>query len=223
MGNVLAMNGQGSWLIPAISASASLLGTLVGGMTAYWTSKKSFERQLTAEQSNQRNALLREAAIRFITTITDTPVTQSGVVQASAQWGPLLGQLAAAESDRDFVAIAQQIAPEIPPESRREEAIVAVMRSSGTLDDDARRAVTLLTELRLVAPSDVAESAQRVLYAAAAREMAAAFSPQRQRAATDSFNQEVNAFFNRVRHHMNVEDIDFDFFNQGVMQRILQP
>ena len=223
MGNVLAMNGQGSWMIPAISASASLLGTLVGGMTAYWTSKKSFERQLTAEQSNQRNALLREAAIRFITTITDTPVAQSGVVQASAQWGPILGQLAAAESDRDFVAIAQQIAPEIPPESRREEAIVALMRSNSALEDDVRRAVTLLTELRLVAPADVAESAQRVLYAAAAREMAAAFSPQRQRPATDSFNQEVNAFFNRVRHHMNVEDIDFDFFNQGVMQRILQP
>jgi hypothetical protein len=223
MGNVLAMNGQGSWLIPAISASASLLGTLVGGMTAYWTSKKSFERQLTAEQSNQRNALLREAAIRFITTITDTPVTQSGVVQAAAQWGPILGQLATAESDRDFVAIAQQIAPEIPPESRREEAIVALMRSSGALDDDVRRAVTLLTELRLVAPADVAESAQRVLYAAAAREIAAAFAPQRQRPATDSFNQEVNGFFNRVRHHMNVEDIEFDFFNERVMRGILQP
>jgi hypothetical protein len=145
------------------------------------------------------------------------------VVQASAQWGPILGQLAAAESDRDFVAIAQQIAPEIPPESRREEAIVALMRSSSALEDDVRRAVTLLTELRLVAPSDVAESAQRVLYAAAAREMAAAFSPQRQRAATDSFNQEVNGFFNRVRHHMNVEDIDFDFFNQRVMRGILPP
>lgn len=216
------MSGQASWVIPAISASASLLGTLVGGLTTYWTSKKSFERQLASEQSNQRNSLLREATVRFITAITDTPVTQAGVAAASAQWGPVVGELAATESDADFVAVAQRIAPAIPPESRREEALVELLRSTGAFDDDVRRAVTLLTELRLVAPRDVADSAQRVLYAAAARELAAAFSPKRQRQATDAFNGEVNEFFNRVRHHMNVEDIDFDFFNEGVMQRILK-
>ena len=209
-------------MIPAISASASLLGTLVGGLTTYWTSQKSFERQLAAEHSTRRNTLLREAAVRFISQITDTPVTQSGIAHASAQWGPVLGELAAAESDHDFVAVARTIAPAIPLQSRREEALVELMRSSGAFDDDIRRAVTLLTELRLVAPRDVADSAQRVLYAAGARELAAAFSPQLQRHATESFNHEVNEFFNRVRHHMNVEDIDFDFFNEDVMQRILK-
>ncbi len=216
------MSGQANWVIPAISASASLLGTLVGGLTTYWTSKKSFERQLASEQSNQRNTLLREAAIRFITAITDTPVTKSGVAAASAQWGPVVEQLAAAESDGDFVAVAQTIAPAIPAGSGRAEALVELMRSTGAFDDDVRRAVTLLTELRLVAPHDVAESSQRVLYAAAARELAAAFHPQRQRHATEAFNGAVNDFFNRVRHHMNVEDIDFDFFNENAMQRILQ-
>ena len=216
------MSGQPGWLIPAISAAASLLGTLVGGLTAYWTSKKSFERQLAAEQSGQRNTELREAAIRFIAAITDTPVAQSGLARASAEWGPLLGQLAEADTDRDFVALARTIAPAVPPDSRREEALVELMRSTGVLDDDVRRAVTLLTELRLVAPRDVADSAQRVLYTATTRELAAAFSPQRQRHATDSFNREVNDFFNRVRHHMNVEDIDFDFFNQDVMRQVLE-
>jgi hypothetical protein len=216
------VSGQASWVIPAISAGASLLGTLVGGLTAYWTSKKSFERQLTYEQSNQRNTLLREASVRFITAITDTPITQSGVAAASAQWGPALGQLAATETDRDFAAVARTIVPEIAPDSLREQALVELMRSTGAFDDDVRRAVTLLTELRLVAPRDVADSAQRVLYAAAARELAVAFSPQRQRQTNKAFNDEVNDFFNRVRHHMSVEDIDFDFFNEAVMQRILQ-
>lgn len=205
-----------------ISASASLLGTLVGGLTTYWTSKKSFERQLAAEQSGQRNAELRDAAIRFIAAITDTPVAKSGLSRASAEWGPLLGQLAAAETDREFVALAKTIAPGISPGSSRQEALVELMRSTGAFDADVRRAVTLLTELRLVAPRDVADSAQRVLYTAATLELAAAFSPQRQRHATDSFNNEVNEFFNRVRHHMNVEDIDFDLFNEGVLQRILE-
>lgn len=215
------MSAQSSWLIPAISASASLLGTLVGGLTTYWISKKSFERQLTAEQSSQRNTQLREAATRFIAVITDAPLTQAGLARAAAQWGPVLGQLGAADSDADFTALARTINPSIPPDTRREEALVALMRSTGAFDDDVRRAVTLLTELRLIAPRDVAESAQRVLYSAAVRELAEAFSPRRQRSAADSFNREVNDFFNRVRHHMNVEDIEFDFFNQGVMQRIL--
>jgi hypothetical protein len=205
------MSGQQSWLIPMISASASLLGTLVGGVTAYWTSKKSFERQLASEQSAERNNQLREASIRFIHTITDTPVVQSGLTRASAEWGPVLGQMAAAE-----------ITPTIPPDSSRDEALVELMRTTGAFDDDFRRAVTLLTELRLIAPRDVAESAQRVLYTAVTRELAVAFSPQRQRHATKSFNREVNDFFNQVRHHMNVEDIDFDFFNEDVMRRILQ-
>ncbi len=211
-----------SWVIPAISASASLLGTLVGGMTAYWTSKKSFERQLAHEQSSQRNNLLREAAIRFVTTITDTPVTQSGLARASAQLGPLLAQLAATESDREFTELARTIAPSIPPESTREDALVELMRLTGYFDDDIRRAVTMLTELRLVAPRDVAASAQRVLYTAAAQELAAPFSPQRERQAIEAFNWEINDFFNRVRHHMNVEDIEFDFFNRDEMKRILQ-
>jgi hypothetical protein len=216
------MSGQQSWLIPVISASASLLGTLVGGVTAYWTSKKSFERQLASEQSAQRNTQLREASIRFITTITDIPVVQAGMARASAEWGPVLGQMAAAESDRDFAALARTITPTIPPDSSRDEALVELMRTTGAFDDDVRRAVTLLTELRLIAPRDVAESAQRVLYTAVTRELAVAFSPQRQRHATKSFNREVNDFFNQVRHHMNVEDIDFDFFNEDVMRRILQ-
>lgn len=216
------MSGQPGWLIPMISASASLLGTLVGGLTTYWSSKKSFERQLAADQSNQRNTELREAAIRFIRAITDTPVVQSGMLRASTEWGPLLGQLSAAETDRDFVDVARTIAPTIPPESRREEALVELLRTTGAFDEDVRRAVTLLTELRLVAPRDVAESAQRVLYSAATRELAEGFSPQRQRHAIEGFNREVNEFFNRVRHHMNVEDIDFDFFNEGVLQAILE-
>lgn len=216
------MNGQVSWVIPAISASASLLGTLVGGMTAYWTSKKSFERQLAYEQSNQRNNLLREAAIRFVSTITDTPITQSGLARASAQWGPLLAQLAATESDREFAELARKLVPSIPPESSREDALVEMMRLTGFFDDDIRRAMILLTELRLVAPRDVADSAQRVLYTAAARELAAPFSPKRERQATEAFNWEMNDFFNQVRHHMNVEDIDFNFFNRDEMKRILQ-
>lgn len=195
---------------------------MVGGGVTYWSSKKSFERQQTYEQSSQRINQLRDAAMRFIAAITDTPVVQFGLARVAAQWGPITAEMAAAETDQDFVRLARTIDPAISQYSGREEALIALMRSTGAFDDDIRRAVTLLTELRLIAPRDVAESAQRVLYAAATRELAAAITPQRQRAAAESFNREVNEFFNRVRGHMNVEDIDFDFFNEGVMQRILR-
>lgn len=216
------MSGSSGWLIPAISASASLFGTIVGGFTTYWTSKKSFERQLAYDQSAQRNTQLRKAATRFITAITDTPIVQSGLARISEEWGPVVSDMAVAQSDGDFVALARLIVAEIPPNSSREEALVELMRSTAAFDDDIGRGVNLLTELRLIAPRDVAESAQRVLYTAATRELTAAISPQRQRQATTTFNREINDFFNRVRHHMSVEDIDFDFFNEGVAQRILK-
>ncbi|MBB2990488.1 hypothetical protein FHR72_001956 [Mycolicibacterium iranicum] len=38
-----------------------------------------------------------------------------------------------------------------------------VVRITGVLEDDITRAITLLTELRLVAPSEIADSAQRVI------------------------------------------------------------
>lgn len=216
------MTGQAPWVIPAISTASSLLGTIVGGLTTYWTSQKSFDRKLLYEQRAERNAQLREAALRFMASITDTPLVQNGLSRVSAKWGSVMADLAATDNDRDFTALARTIDPAIPPDSSREESLVALLKTTGAFDDDVRRAVTLLTELRLVAPRDVADSAQRVLYAAATRELAAAITPRRQRPATDSFNREVNEFFNRVRHHMNVEDIDFDFFNEDVMRRILR-
>lgn len=214
------MSGQ-SWAIPAISTASSLLGTIVGGFTTYLTSQKSFDRKLIVEQRAERNTQLREAALRFIAAVTDAPVVQSGLATLSAQWGPVMSQLAAAD-DRDFVTLARTVDPAIAPDSTREEALVAMMKSTGAFDDDVRRAVGRLTELRLIAPRDVADSAQRVLYAAATRELAEAVTPKRARPTIEAFNREVNDFFNRVRHHMNVEDIDFDFFNEDVMRRILR-
>ncbi len=216
------MGGQPAWVISAISTASSLLGTIVGGMVTYWSSKKSFERQQASEQSAQRHTELRDAAMRFIAAINDTPIIQSGLDRIRTQWGDVTTQLAAAQADRDFVDLARTIDPDIPPDATREEAVLALMRSTAAFDDDIRRAVTLLTELRLIAPPDVADSAQRVLYAAATRELAAAITPQRQRPVTEAFNREVNDFFNRVRHHMNVEDIDFDFFNEDTMRRVLR-
>ena len=52
------------WVIPAITASASLLGTMVGGIATYWTSKKTHERQSIAEEERQKFDLLRDATIR---------------------------------------------------------------------------------------------------------------------------------------------------------------
>jgi hypothetical protein len=39
------MSGQSSWVIPAITSAASLLGAMVGAIATYWTSKKADERE----------------------------------------------------------------------------------------------------------------------------------------------------------------------------------
>ncbi|MCQ4365975.1 hypothetical protein KQR54_33800, partial [Mycobacterium gordonae] len=93
---------------------------------------------------------------------------------------------------------------------------------TGVYDEVVRHRFTLLTELRLIAPKDVADSAQRVLYRAFAQEMMGLVAPHLQRRATDAFNDEMSDFVNHVRHHMNVEDIEFEFINEEVMQQVLE-
>jgi len=58
------------WVIPAITASASILGTTVGGLATYWTSKKTYERQSVAEEERQKFDLLRDSTIRFVAAMT---------------------------------------------------------------------------------------------------------------------------------------------------------
>ena len=99
--------------------------------------------------------------------------------------------------------------------------MLRLFQQTGVLDEDIKIALTVLSELRLVAPGDVAESAQRVLYTAFAQEFAAAIAPHLNTKATTAFNAEVNEFLNRVRNHMSVEDIEFDFVNEKVMSEVL--
>lgn len=90
------------------------------------------------------------------------------------------------------------------------------------LEDDIKRAITLLTELRLVAPSDIADSAQRVIYTAFAQEITSALSPDRRNAAVDAFNGAINDFVNRVRHYMHVEDHEFDAIDKKALEHLLE-
>src|SRR5689334_7893419 len=105
------MNGQTDWVIPMITASASLLGAIVGGFATYWTSKKSHERQTAAEEERQKSTLLREAAIRFVAAMTDISVASVGTKQMSREWGPVAEELVLARTDLELVEVARQLDP----------------------------------------------------------------------------------------------------------------
>ncbi len=209
------------WVIPAITAAASLLGTVVGGLVAYWTSKRMHERTTAVEELRQRHQLLREGSTRFISTMSEISVGSRGIERITAEWGSQFAALAAARSDDDVIAAARAIRPELNTEGGRVAIVMRLLRESGVLDEDINAATAVLSELRLVAPGDVAASGQRVLYKGLVREMTAAFAPHLNRQATDAYNAEVNEFFNRVRHHLNVENIEFDFINEDVVQEVL--
>lgn len=209
------------WVIPAITASASLLGTIVGGLVAYWTSKRMHDRTTQAEESRRRNALLREGAIRFVSGIANMMVGAAGLERISQQWGPLAARLVAAGTEDELLEVARQIDPGIEAGGGRMAILLRLFQQTGVLDEDIKIAMTVLSELRLVAPGDVAESAQRVLYTAFAQEFTAAIAPHLKTKATVAFNAEVNEFFNRVRYHMSVEDIEFDFVNEKAMSEVL--
>jgi hypothetical protein len=46
--------------------------------------------------------------------------------------------------------------------------------------------------------------------------------PELNRHATFKYNSAVNEFFNRVRHHMSVENIEFDFINENLVMEVLE-
>lgn len=210
------------WVIPAITASASLMGTVVGGFVAYWTSKRMHERTTAVEERRQRHQLLREGSIRFMNTMAQMSVVPVGLQRITEQWGPKAAALVAASNDDEVAQAARSISPGLETGGGRVAVLMRLLRETGVLDEDIRAATAVLSELRLVAPGDVADSAQRVLYTAFAREMTAILAPPLNLRATAAYNAEVNEFFNRVRHHMSVEDIQFDFVNEELMRDVLE-
>jgi hypothetical protein len=208
------------WVIPTITAAASLLGTLVGGVATYWTSKKNYERQSRQDEERQKYDLLRDATIRFVAAMTEISVASAGLTQLSEEYRELTRRLAQAGDDREMLAMAREIDPSIPDNLSRVAVVFRVVRTTGLLEDDIKRAITLLTELRLVAPTEIADSAQRVMYAAFAQELTSALSLDRRNAATEAFNAAINEFVNRVRHHMRVEDHDFDVVDRRALDSL---
>lgn len=211
------------WVIPMITASASLFGTVVGGMATYWTAKKTHERQAVAEEDRQKFDLLQDATIRFVAAMTEISVASAGLKEISTEWAEMAQRLANVEDHDTFVKMAREVDPTIPENLNRLAIMFRLVRVTGVLEDDIKRAITLLTELRLVAPSEIADSAQRVIYCAFAQEITSAISPDKRNAATEAFNQAINDFVNRVRHHMHVEDHDFDVLDRKALDTLLGP
>lgn len=214
------MSDSPDWVIPAITASAGLLGTIVGGLVAYWTSKRMHERTTAVEELRQRHQLLREGSIRFIKVMAEMAVGAGALERITEQWGTEAAALVAASSDEEVALAARAISPGLETGGGPVAIVLRLLRETGVLDEDIKAATAVLSELRLVAPGDVADSAQRVLYKAFAREMTAAFAPHLNRQATGAYDAEVNEFFNRVRHHLSVENIEFDFTNEDLAEDV---
>jgi len=211
------MSSDPVWFIPAITASATLLGTVVGGVATYWTSKKSHERATAADEAMQRHTLLREAAMRFVSAMSDLSKPSSGLERITQQWGPVADELVAGRTEEELVEVAKAIDPTIEAGEGRIGILIRLVRETGVYHEDIRRRFTLLTELRLIAPGDVADSAQRVLYSAFAQEMIGAIAPHLKRQATDAFNQEIKRFrqsrapsHERRRHRVRVHQRESD-------------
>jgi hypothetical protein len=211
-----------SWVIPALTAASSLLGTVVGGLVGYWTSKKMHERTAAVDEVRSRNTMLREGAIAFIGGIEKLDVGPAALERVSQRWGPAAARVLSPETDdRELLEAAREIYPAIEAGGGRMQILVRLIRETGVLDDEVRQFTSLLSEIRLVAPADVADAAQRVVYTAMAVQLTASAMPDLNRHATFKYNSAVNEFFNRVRHHMSVENIEFDFINEHLITEVL--
>jgi len=212
-----------SWVIPALTAASSLLGTVVGGLVGYWTSKKMHERTAAVDEARSRNTMLREGAMAFIAGIEKLDVGPAALERVAQRWGPAAARVLSPETDgRELLEAAREIYPAIEAGGGRMQILVRLIRETGVLDAEVRQFTSLLSEIRLVAPADVADAAQRVVYTAMAVQLTASAMPDLNRHATFKYNSAVNEFFNRVRHHMSVENIEFDFINEHLITEVLE-
>ena len=206
-----------------ITAATGLLGTLIGGLVGYWSSSKMHDRTIATEESRQRNALLREGAMAFIIGIQKLDVGPVAMERIVQRWGPRAAILLSPDTDdQATLEAAREVYPGIEAGGGRTNILLRLAKETGVLDDEATQLISLLSEIRLVAPADVAETAQRVAYTAIAVRLTAVAAPTLNRHATFNYNSAVNEFFNRVRHHMSVENIEFDFANENLLLEVLE-
>jgi len=206
-----------------ITAATGLLGTLIGGLVGYWSSSKMHDRTIATEESRNRNTLLREGAMAFIIGIQKLDVGPVAMERIVQRWGPAAAILLSPDTDDEAtLEAAREVYPGIEAGGGRTNILLRLAKETGVLDDEATQLTSLLSEIRLVAPADVAETAQRVAYTAIAVRLTALAAPTLNRHATFNYNSAVNEFFNRVRHHMSVENIEFDFVNENLLLEVLE-
>ena len=91
------MADTSSWVIQR--AASSLLGTVVGGLVGYWTSKKMHERTAAVDEVRSRNTMLREGAMAFIAGIEKLDVGPAALERVSQRWGPAAARVLSPETD----------------------------------------------------------------------------------------------------------------------------
>ena len=181
------------------------------------------ERSTAAEELRSRNTLLREGAMVFITGIEKIDVGPAALERIAQRWGPRAVVLLSPETDeRTTLEAAREIYPALEAGGGRTRILLRLAKETGVLDNEATQLTSLLSEIRLVAPADVADAAQRVAYTIIAVRLTALAAPELNRHATFKYNSAVNQFFNRVRHHMSVENIEFDFINEDLLVDVLE-
>jgi hypothetical protein len=153
--------------------------------------------------------------------MTDISAASVGLTQFSREWGEVADRLANARTEEELVDAAKQFDPTVAPGAGRLNILFRLARNTGLFEEDVKKAMSLLTELRLIAPGDVADSAQRLIYTGFAHELAVAIAPNLRHDTIEAFNREINEFVNRVRRHMNVEAHAFDVVDEQSLQELL--
>lgn len=208
------MSGTSDWIVPVITASASLSGTIVGGLVTYWASRRNF--QMTSEVARVQNLRRRvgKAAVGFITSLADTSMLDPAIDRVTQQWGTAASAVLTAQTDEELAAAASEIDPTITTGTNRGAILYQLFRNSGLLDESGFYSRSSLSGLRLLAPEDVARSAHRVQFRQFVLQLTLALAPDVADPARHALNREINDFFNRVRHYMSVKDIEFDFLDE---------
>lgn len=228
------------WLVPTITGSAGLVGSLVGGSIAYMSARAADKRKESAEERRSKATQIRDVAARFLRAEAKALIkshdlnTQAGV--RVKNWEELIEKLTdLGEAKADAAAAESRNAAPTPSNERLEKvkqqalgiatAAHAVARGFAIIDPELSAEVDgLIVEMSLLLPAETVLKAE-IVGTEVMKRYVSAFLPREKQVDAQLARNAIDAFVNDIRKLLGEkepfvslrESDDFDEFMRNAL------
>jgi hypothetical protein len=222
------------WWLPLFTGIAGLLGTIVGGLITFSTTRfvhkqqveadrereqrdahaerEREKREAEAERERQRRKQVTDISIRFIQAVSKQASSNTGLKDTLAELKSKIEQAAQEANPLEAIAeLTAQGSSQVPTSAdvaSQVGAASALLAGMGTAEPALSELTTLLAEMRLIVPNDIVYVAEQVSTVCFLAQSSAGLSlmPLRMRLSLGAMvTTALNVFVNAVRHEVGLD------------------